>query len=350
MGSRSEHDRIAAKVPEVLVALLGGGPNDLEVRREDPSGADLIIAAGTTFVVVAIKSTAAAPIAAAAKKVKASAARIRRRTVPLVAVPFMGEVGRQVCQEAGVAWLDLSGNASIVGPGLRVSVEGKPNRFKIVGRPRSVFAPKSSRIVRWLLIHAGEFLTQREIARATGLDEGMTSRLVARLTAEDYAIRDERGAIRAKDPSLLLDSWREAYEFSKHTVLHGHIAARSGDALLRFVAETLTQQKIKHAATGLAAAWALTRFAAFRTATVYLTADPAPALLDRLGFREDARGANLWLVVPNDDGVFQGASEKDGIRCVHPAQVYVDLKAHAERAAEAADRLRAELLAWRRDG
>jgi len=58
----------------------------------------------------------------------------------------------------------------------------------------------------------------------------------------------------------------------------------------------------------------------------------------------------LWLVVPNDTGVFQGAVEKDGIRCVHPAQVYVDLKDHPERAAEAADRLRAELLTWRRDG
>ncbi|MBM4118473.1 hypothetical protein FJ251_12205 [bacterium] len=350
MEPKAERGRMAVKVPEVLAGLLGVGLCDLEVRADDASGADLLVAAGPTFVVVAIKSTAAAPIAAAAKKVKACAARIRRRSVPLVAVPFMGEVGRKACEEAGVAWLDLSGNAHIVGPGLRVIVEGKPNRFKTAGRPRSVFAPKSSRIVRWLLIHAGESLTQREIARATGLDEGMTSRLVARLAAEDYLIRDERGAVRAKDPALLLDSWREAYQFSKHTVLQGHIAARSGDALLRFVADALTQQKIEHAATGLAAAWALTRFAAFRIATVYLPADPSSELLDRLGFREDARGANLWLVVPNDEGVFQGAAEKDGIRCVHPAQVYVDLKGHAERAAEAADRLRTELLTWSHRG
>lgn len=341
---------MAAKVPEILAGLLGVGLDDLEVRADDAKGADLIVAAGQSFVAVVNKSTAAAPIAAAAKKVKACAARIRRRTVPLVVVPFMGEVGRKVCEEAGVAWLDLSGNAHIVAPPIRVIVEGKPNRFKTAGRPRSVFAPKSSRVVRWLLVHAGEFLTQREIARATGLDEGMTSRLVARLAAEDYLVRDERGAIRAKDPSLLLDSWREAYQFSKHTPFLGHVAARSGDALLRFVADTLTEHKSEHAATGLAAAWALTRFAAFRIATLYLPADPSPELLERLGFREDARGANLWLVVPNDEGVFQGATEKDGIRCVHPAQVYVDLKGHPERAAEAAERLRADLLFWRHDG
>jgi len=140
------------------------------------------------------------------------------------------------------------------------------------------------------------------------------------------------------------------YQFTRHTLLQGHIAARSGDALLRFVGDTLSEHGVEHAATGLAAAWALTHFASFRIATVYLPADPSPDLVERLGFREDPRGSNLWLVVPNDSGVFQGAVEKDGIRCVHPAQVYLDLKEHPERSAEAADRLRAELVTWSRDG
>jgi hypothetical protein len=60
-------------------------------------------------------------------------------------------------------------------------------------------------------------------------------------------------------------------------------------------------------------------------------------------------------VIPNDAGVFQGAEAQDGLRCVHPVQAYVDLKAHAERATEAAERrrserLRSELLTWRHDG
>jgi hypothetical protein len=350
MGPLREHDRLAAKVPGMLAELLGLDLAKVETLADDGSGADLIVKAGPTFVVEAKWSTNAAAVAAAAKQALGYAARIRKRTVPLVAVPFMGEVGRKACEDAGVSWLDLSGNAHIIAPGLRVIVEGKPNRFKTVGRPRSVFAPKSSRIIRWLLIHSGEHLTQREIARATGLDEGMVSRLVARLTADDYVVRDETGAVHAKAPALLLDAWRDAYQFARHTLLQGHIAARSGDTLLRFVGDTLSEHGVEHAATGLAAAWALTRFASFRIATVYLPADPSPDLVERLGFREDPRGANLWLVVPNDSGVFQGAVEKDGIRCVHPVQVYLDLKEHPERSAEAADRLRAELLTWSRDG
>jgi hypothetical protein len=331
--------------------LLGLGPDDVEVRANDPSGADFVIsAAGQTFVLEFNKSTGAAPIAAASKKVQGLAKRLRRRVVPLLAVPFMGEVGRRLCEEAGVGWIDLSGNAHIVAPGIRVIVDGRPNRFRSAGRPPNTFAPKSARVVRWLLIHPDESLTQRQIARATNMTEGYVSRIVARLEHEGYLVREEGGGIRPKDPALMLDAWRDAYQFSKHTLHQGHVAARSGDALLRFVSDRLAEQGIEHAATGLAAAWALTRFAAFRIATVYVPTDPSPALLERLGCREDPRGANLCLVVPNDAGVFQGAVEKDGIRCVHPVQVYVDLKDHPERAPEAAERLRTKLLTWRRDG
>lgn len=102
-------------------------------------------------------------------------------------------------------------------------------------------------------------------------------------------------------------------------------------------------------ATGLAAAWQMTHFAAFRTATFFLADEPSPDLKGKLGFRDEPRGANLWLVVPNDAGVFHGAEPRDGIRCVHPVQAFLDLKGHPERAAEAAAQLRSEALNWKRD-
>ena len=58
----------------------------------------------------------------------------------------------------------------------------------------------------------------------------------------------------------------------------------------------------------------------------------------------------MWLVVPKDSGVFQGASEREGVRCVHPVQVYMDLKDQPERASEAAQVLRQELFQEGSDG
>jgi hypothetical protein len=314
-------------------------------------GADGIVKAGPfTFVVEWKGSGTAAPVSAAVEQVRGYARQLDKKVIPLVAVPFMGEAGRERCAWEDVAWMDLSGNARISAPGLRILVEGKPSRYKRRGRPSTAFAPKSSRIARWLLLHPSRPLTQRELARSTGTDEGHISKIVGRLEDDNLVVRDDSGAVKPRDPDLLLDAWREAYDFSKHQIIRGHVAARTGDALLRQLAGALEQASAPYAATGLAAAWLLDRFAGFRTVTLYLAQEPSPELLAALSFREDARGANVWLVIPNDEGVFHGAAIQDGIRCVHPIQAYLDLHAHPERADEAAQKLRAGHLSWKTDG
>ena len=335
-----------------LAELLGEAGPDVRIRRDQrvPDADAIIELAGVTFIVDWKSSGATAPVSAAVERVRRNAPTMGRRAIPLVAVPFMGPMGCRLCEDADVAWLDLSGNARIIAPGIRVLIDGRPNQFKSRGRPFSAFAPKSARIARWLLMHPRQPMAQREIAQATGMDEGFTSRIVSRLEKENLLFRGPDGTIRPKDPELLLDAWREGYDFSKHQIFRGHVPARSGEELLRNLAGGLQGQRVKHAATGLAAAWLLTRFAGFRLATIYVLERPVPEILERLGYREEARGTNVWLVVPKDEGVFHGAADRDGVACVHPVQAYLDLKDQPERAKEAADRLRAELLKWRADG
>jgi hypothetical protein len=79
----------------------------------------------------------------------------------------MGDAGRRICNESGVSWLALSGNARIDAPGVHVRVEGNENRFKRRRRPSNPFAPKISRVARWLLLHPDEFHVQQE------MDEGV---------------------------------------------------------------------------------------------------------------------------------------------------------------------------------
>jgi len=309
--------------------------------------ADLILKAGSTLFVVEYKGVAeAAHVSRAIEQVKHYTEALGRQAVAVVAVPYMGEVGRSICEQAGVSWMDLSGNASIVAPGVRIVVEGKPNRFKRRGRPSTVFAPKSSRVVRQLLLDPMKRFTQRELASATRLDEGFISRIVRRMESGGLLDRDERGAVKAANPNLLLDDWRAAYDFSKHEVLKGHIAARSPEEVIKRAHSFLSKHKVDHALTGLGAAWALTGFAGFRLVTMYWR-EPLPADdLAEIGFQAEERGANVWLVMPNDEGVFDGAGLGKPMRCVHPVQVYLDLKEQPERATEAAVELRKRLLAW----
>jgi hypothetical protein len=317
-------------------------------HEQGPGEADLVVDQGSLRLVVEVKqSTDVASVGAAIAQARKQAARLGRRSVPVVVAPFMGDVAKRLCAEAAVSWFDLSGNASIIAPGLRILIEGKPNRYLRPGRPSSAFASKSARIARHLLIHSHRSFRQQELSRETGLDDGFTSRIVSRLEADGLVLREQGGAIRVPNPDLMLDAWADAYSFERHAIVRGHITTRGADELPARISGVLEHRKVRHAATGLAAAWLHTRFAGFRLVTFYVEEPPDEALSKQLGFREEPKGANVWLVVPNDDGVFDGASRMNNVACVHPVQAYLDLLGHPERAKEAAGELRSRLLAWK---
>jgi len=263
------------------------------------------------------------------------------RFIPLLVVPYMTNAGSERCQQAEIHWLDLSGNASIHLDGVTIEIEGKPNAYPQRGRPASVFAPKSSRISRWLLMHPDQFFSQRQLANFTKVDEGFTSRIVNQLEAQRLIERDRKGLIRPRDPNLLLEAWSAEYDFFKHQLTCGHISTRSSEQLLQKLAETL--KGLEYAVTGLPAAWLLDSFAAFRLVTLYGTEKVLAALTSQLHFRQEERGANVWIVHPNDEGVFHGSQERQNVHHVHPVQVWLDLKSQPERASEAADHLRPTL-------
>lgn len=340
-------ERQAVRQAESLLKEWLDGNAQLERAAGPDEGADIVVRVGRTALVVEVKvASDSASISPMVAQARHNAARVGKAAVPVVVVPFMGEVGRRVCEQAGVSWFDLSGNAEIVAPGLRIHVEGKPNKYKKPGRPSTVFAPRSSRIVRQLLMDPGRAVTQRELARLADLDEGFTSRIVRKLEADEHIERDDAGALHVKNPDLLLDTWRETYDFTKHRILRGHIAGRSSEEALRRIADVFKQKKVRCAATGLGAAWLLTKFAGFRLMTVFVAEEPGDALLSTAGFRPEERGANTWLVVPNDEAVFVGSEDRDGLPCVHPLQAYLDLKSQPERSGEAATELRKQLLTW----
>ncbi|MCU0672309.1 MAG: type IV toxin-antitoxin system AbiEi family antitoxin [Myxococcota bacterium] len=341
----SDGARWEKRVPAALASALVLPKSEVGVAQAvSVPDVDLVLTAQDRLFVVGVKATSSpAAVAREAEHLVSSVRKLRRAAVPLVVVPFMTPAARSACERAAASWLDLSGNAHITAPGLRVVLDGKPNAFRKRGRPSSVFAPKSARIARWLLMHPKEALTQQDLATRTDVSEGLVSRVISRLEDQQLVSRED-GRVRLLQPELLLDAWRDEHRFAKNDIVRGHVAARSGDALTRFVAETLSDAGVRHAATGLSAAWQLTHFAGFRIATFYLESELDPELEARMGFRDEPRGANLWLVLPKDVGVFDGSEERDGVRCVHPVQVVLDLAEHPERAAEAAERVRKDVL------
>lgn len=329
------------RLPAVLASLFD--LPDEQVGVEGSDGVDLELHAGRRHWVAEVKASSSPGAVAAAAEQLRSVVAGPGQVMPLLVVPYMTPAGARAAAAKGLDWIDLSGNARIRTDDLYVWVEGRPNQFRQRGRPATPFAPKSARIARVLLLDPQRWWRQKELAEETELDDGHLSRVIRRLDDDDL-LEHRSAEFRPRDPEVLLDAWEDAYRFDRHDIVAAHVSG-SGSELAGEVHERLEAAGVPHAFTGLSAAWALDHHARYRLASVYVEGDPR-SVLESTGIRREERGANVQLIGPDDVGVFAGMRSVDGLPCVSPPQVYLDLRHLPERAREAADELRSAGRLW----
>ena len=71
--------------------------------------------------------------------------------------------------------------------------------------------------------------------------------------------------------------------------------------------------------------------------------------LEKLGFKQNERGANTWVIIPNDTQIMSSIENLSAIPCVTPIQIYLDLKGHPERASDTAKEV-LNYMPWRSIG
>ncbi len=263
--------------------------------------------------------------------------------VPVLVVPQLTQSLRELAASEGLNWVDFAGNAHLAAPPLFVHIEGKRDRPPRLGRGVDPFAGRSGNLVRLLLVEPDRTWRQKELVHASGLSQPRTSKVLATLEAMALVRRDDERNYRVADPEGLLDAWADVYSYRGQEIVPAHMSGE-GIQLARELDAALEDADIIHWFTGLPAAWAYDHFARFRLVSVFVSADPESVLRD-LGLRPAERGANVHLIAAGEQKLEIGQEHPDQLRCVHPAQVYIDLLGLPERAHEAAEHLRPRALA-----
>ena len=124
---------IKQRMPQLLAAALGVKPESIRARALERSDADGILEAdGHRFVLEAKSSSDAASIDRAIQQLRTYLQGQPAKAIGVVVVPYMGDVGRRMCREAGLGWLDLAGNAFLNGPGLRASINRQTEHITVL--------------------------------------------------------------------------------------------------------------------------------------------------------------------------------------------------------------------------
>jgi hypothetical protein len=275
----------------------------------------------------------------------AGAARLSRRnssaaTYPIFAAPFITpETGRQLAAR-GIGYVDFAGNCRLCFDTVYVRREGLSNRFTEKRDLRTLYSPRAERVLRVLLDAPGRRWKVQELASAAEVSLGLVSNVKRLLEDRDWVDAGAEGLMLAR-PRELIDEWRGAHRIERSR-RHDYFTLDPIAAIEKRTAAVCKEASSRYA---LAAFSAAARYApAVRYQRVFAYVQNADAVAKPLSVKPVESGANLTLLEPYDDGVYQGTREMDGILLTSPTQTFLDLAGIKGRGEEAADVILRDVL------
>ena len=136
-------------------------------------------------------------------------------TYGILAAPYLSDASRQICKEGGVGCIDLAGNAFIAFRNIYIDISGIPNPFPSSRISKSVFSPKSSRVLRVLLSDPSKRWFVEDLSREADISIGLTSRVKQSLLALEW-IKEENKSFYIAKPEEVLDKWISNYSYKKN--------------------------------------------------------------------------------------------------------------------------------------
>ncbi len=259
----------------------------------------------------------------------------------VLVAPFISEESARLCEEAGIGYADLAGNARLSFDQVFVETRSAENPFRERREARSLFAPKAARVLRVLLqgpLHPWKVV---EISREARVSLGWVSAVRKQLLAREWAA-DETGGLRITKPAALLDAWAKVDDWEKRTTTREYsLLSNDPTQLAEKLRELLGDQP--HAFTQWFAGWLRHPYTVPTVVTAYVTSFPdESAITEKLLARRVSSGGGLRLALPKDEGVLNPSQSVRGFSLVSDVQIYLDLLHAGLRGEEQA----AELRKW----
>ena len=257
----------------------------------------------------------------AAEQVRGLADARTPAAVPIIVAPFLAPRSRKMLQAHGIGCVDATGNIHIEvsKPGLHVSVPGiDRNPWPKDGELQSLRGRGAARSVRAIIDSLPPFGV-RELAAARDVSAASLSRVLALLEREGLVRRTAEGRVKDLDWKGSIERWAKDYDQIESNRATTYLWPRG----MAPIAGCLATAGITYVATGAYAAQKFSPVAPTKIAALYVE-NPVHAV-SRLGLREVDAGANVVLLEPFDSVVFERAATRDGLRCVAPSQLAVDL-------------------------
>jgi hypothetical protein len=251
----------------------------------------------------------------------------------ILVAPYLSDASRKICKEEGIGCMDLAGNALLSFKKVFIDRSGNPNPFAGTRISKSVFSPKSSRILRVLLSDPSKRWYVKDLSKEAGISIGLTSRVKQALLSEEW-IKEENKSFYLIKPEETLNQWGNNYSYDKNSGFSFY-SGLSEDQLEAAIKSECGKRKFRYGLALFSGAKKLAPFVRFMRFFSYIDGD-IETMVKALQLKKVESGANVTIFQPYDQGVFYGLQDINGIKIVSDIQLYLDLKSYKGRGGEAA--------------
>ncbi len=260
--------------------------------------------------------------------------------LPLLVSPFLSPRKRKECRQAGVLYIDLSGNVYIKCDGLYVERDGFENLFQEKRQGRNPFSDKASLIPRAMIKDRWKWWGVRELANFVRLDPGFVSRMIREMEQLGYLKRQGK-KVCLQDPKGLLDDWVGQYHFKKNESRRYFCLAKGPSEILEKLRWVQIPREAMYSISFQAGANLIAPHSVYNEVHVYLK-DYAHLdhFVEAMNLDEVEQGANLVFLDPYyKHSVFYDCQEVEDLWVVSDLQLYLDLFHYPLRGREQAEHL-----------
>jgi hypothetical protein len=251
----------------------------------------------------------------------------------ILVAPYLSDASRLICKEAGIGSIDMAGNIFLSFRNLFIDRGGNVNPFVVTRFSRSVFSPKSSRILRVLLSDISRKWYVEELSREACISIGLVSRVKQTLLSEEWIAEENRRFYIVK-PEEVLNYWCDNYSYTKNPVFSFY-SGLSQDEIETALKRICKKNKYSYGLTLFSGAGKVAPFVRFMKFFSYIDGD-IENIAAGLQLKKVETGANVTFLQPYDEGVFYGLQDIDDTKVVSDIQLYLDLKSYKGRGEEAA--------------
>ncbi len=255
--------------------------------------------------------------------------------------PYISPQAAEICREANIGFVDFAGNCFISFGNVFIQRKGEPNPFTRNRSLRSLYSPKSERILRVMLENGPKKWKVTELAEEADVSLGLVSKVKKLLTDREW-VDSKNVGFSLTAPFPLLEEWSQNYSYRRNQV-QGFYSLQSIQDIETSIDEICKRNNLRYAITGFSGAARLAPMVRYQQVMTYVE-NKLEQITETLDLKSVSSGANVILLSPYDEGIFYGEQNVAGLEIVSSTQLYLDLKNYRGRGEEAAQAILDEVI------